>query len=314
MRETAAVAAGAQGDAPQAPMKACYEQAAIATAEGSKSFYFATRFFPAHLARAAHAVYWFCRHTDDLVDEAPSKDVAESQLNAWEANLLASWKSGVSSDPILRVFVETSRRYSIPLEYPMELIEGMRMDLRDTQYASFDELRVFCYRVASVVGLMMCHVIGFREPATAHAIDLGIALQLTNILRDVGEDLGRGRVYLPHEDMERFGYTVEDLRANVLDDRFRTLMKFQIERATSYYNNAAPGIPLLHPDGRFAVRVAADVYRGILREIVDNDYDVFHQRAVVPARRKYWITARSMALPVARHTLHRLAFWKSMNA
>lgn len=292
----------------------CYARAASATAVGSKSFYFATRFFPAHLARAAHAVYWFCRHTDDLVDEAPSTAVGEDQLNRWEARLHDAWNSGTSTDPILRVFVETATTYGIPLEYPMDLIEGMRMDLRGTQYQNFEELRVFCYRVASVVGLMMCHVIGFREPAPAHAIDLGIALQLTNILRDVGEDLQRGRIYLPHQEMARFGYDAADLRAGVRDDRFRALMEFQIERAKQFYESARPGIALLHPDGRFAVRVAADVYRGILKEIVDNDFDVFHRRAVVPASRKYWITARSMALPVARHTLQRLAFWKSLNA
>ncbi len=294
--------------------ESCYAQAASATAVGSKSFYFATRFFPPHLAKAAHAVYWFCRHTDDLVDEAPSKAVGEAQLEAWQEALLKAWEAGSSPDTILRVFVETAHRYQIPLEYPMDLIEGMRMDLRDTQYRTFDELRVFCYRVASVVGLMMCHVIGFRDPAPAHAIDLGIALQLTNILRDVGEDLGRGRIYLPHEEMEEFRYSAEDLRKGLRDERFRLLMEFQIARAESFYESAKPGIRLLNADGRFAVRVAADVYRGILKEIVDNDFDVFHRRAVVPASRKYWITARSMALPMARHTLNRLAFWKSVNA
>ncbi len=292
----------------------CYQQAASATAIGSKSFYFATRFFPPHLARAAHAVYWFCRHTDDLVDEAPSVAIGEAQLQSWEGKLLAAWTAGSTDDPILRVFVETAHQYGIPLEYPMDLIEGMRMDLRGTQYQNFDELRVFCYRVASVVGLMMCHVIGFREPASSHAIDLGIALQLTNILRDVGEDLGRGRIYLPQEELAAFGYSAEDLKRGVRDDRFRALVKFQIARAEQFYESAKPGIPMLHPDGRFAVRVAADVYRGILKEIVNNDFDVFHRRAVVPATRKYWITARSMALPMARHTLNRLAFWKSVNA
>ncbi|MCW5963563.1 MAG: phytoene/squalene synthase family protein [Bryobacterales bacterium] len=312
MRSTTAL--GAESSSSIAALDACYAQAANATAEGSKSFYFATRFFPAHLAKAAHAVYWFCRHTDDLVDEAPSAAIGEGQLDAWEAMLLRAWDNGTADDPILRVFVETARRYAIPLEYPMELIEGMRMDLRGTQYQNFEELRVFCYRVASVVGLMMCHVIGFREPAPAHAIDLGIALQLTNILRDVGEDLGRGRIYLPHEEMAQFGYTANDLRAGIRDERFRSLMKFQIARAEGFYQQARPGIPLLSADGRFAVIVAADVYRGILKEIVDNDFDVFHRRAVVPASRKYWITARSMALPMARHTLNRFAFWKSMNA
>lgn len=312
MRSTTAL--GAEPHSHRAALDDCYAQAANATAEGSKSFYFATRFFPAHLAKAAHAVYWFCRHTDDLVDEAPSTTIGEAQLNDWEKKLLRAWDQGCADDPILRVFVETARSYAIPLDYPMDLIEGMRMDLRGTQYQTFDELRVFCYRVASVVGLMMCHVIGFHEPAPAHAIDLGIALQLTNILRDVGEDLGRGRIYLPHEEMARFGYTANDLRAGLRDERFRSLMKFQIARAECFYEKAKPGIRLLSPDGRFAVRVAADVYRGILKEIVDNDYDVFHRRAVVPASRKYWITARSMALPVARHTLNRFAFWKSLNA
>ena len=292
----------------------CYQRAAAATAVGSKSFYFATRFFPPHLARAAHAVYWFCRHTDDLVDEAPSVAVGAAALAEWERALNEAWESGWSPQPILHIFVETARCYGIPREYPFELIEGMRMDLSDTSYLDFASLRVFCYRVASVVGLMMCHVIGFRGPAPAHAIDLGIALQLTNILRDVGEDLRRGRVYLPAEDLARFGYHVADLRAAIVDDRFRALMQFQIERAEEYYRRAEPGIALLHTDGQFAVRVAADVYHGILREIEQNGYDVFGRRAVVSSSRKAWITARSMAAPMAKHALHRLAFWKTLNA
>lgn len=292
----------------------CYQRAAAATAVGSKSFYFATRFFPPHLARAAHAVYWFCRHTDDLVDEAPSVAAGAVALAEWERALNDAWESGWSPQPILRIFVETARRFEIPREYPLELIEGMRMDLRGTAYPDFESLRVFCYRVASVVGLMMCHVIGFRDPAPTHAIDLGIALQLTNILRDVGEDLRRGRVYLPAEDLARFVYDVTDLRTATIDDRFRALMQFQIARAEEYYRRAEPGIALLHTDGQFAVRVAADVYRGILREIEQNGYDVFGRRAVVPSSRKAWITARSMAVPMAKHTLHRLAFWKTLNA
>lgn len=291
-----------------------YAAAAAATATGSKSFYFATRFFPPHLARAAYAVYWFCRHTDDLVDEAPSTEVGAAAIAEWERALARAWDAGWSEEPKLRIFVETAHRFGIPREYPFELIEGMRMDFQGTRYADFASLREFCYRVASVVGLMMCHVIGFRDPAPAHAIDLGIAMQLTNILRDVGEDLRRGRVYLPAEDLERFGYSVEDLRGAVIDDRFRALMQFQILRAEEYYQRAEPGIAMLHADGQFAVRVAADVYRGILREIAQNGYDVFRRRAAVPRSRKVWITARRMAVPMARHTVHRLAFWKSMNA
>ena len=309
MRETSYLALSSVEEIEQ-----CYQRAAAATAVGSKSFYFATRFFPPHLARAAHAVYWFCRHTDDLVDEAPSVAAGAVALAEWERALNDAWESGWSPQPILRIFVETARRFGIPREYPLELIEGMRMDLRGTAYPDFESLRVFCYRVASVVGLMMCHVIGFRDPAPTHAIDLGIALQLTNILRDVGEDLRRGRVYLPAEDLTQFVYDVTDLRTATIDDRFRALMQFQIARAEEYYRRAEPGIALLHTDGQFAVRVAADVYRGILREIEQNGYDVFGRRAVVPSSRKAWITARSMAVPMAKHTLHRLAFWKTLNA
>lgn len=309
MRETPHLASS-----PLEPIEACYLRAAAATAVGSKSFYFATRFFPPHLAKAAHAVYWFCRHTDDLVDEAPSVAVATVALEEWERALDDAWASGWSPQPILHIFVETARHFEIPRQYPFELIEGMRMDLRGASYPDFASLRVFCYRVASVVGLMMCHVIGFREPAPARAIDLGIALQLTNILRDVGEDLRRGRVYLPAEDLASFNYGLEDLRGGVVDDRFRALIQFQIARAEEYYRSAEPGIALLHTDGQFAVRVAADVYRGILREIERNGYDVFGRRAVVPSSRKAWITARSMAVPMAKHTLHRLAFWKTLNA
>jgi phytoene synthase len=299
---------------PAPALAELYQKAAAATAEGSKSFYFATRFFPADLAAAAHAVYWFCRHTDDLVDECPSIEEGRRQLEAWAALLAKAEKSAVD-DPVLTVFLDTARRYQIPLEYPFELIEGMRMDLNRTRYETFEELRVFCYRVASVVGLMMCWVIGFenpadRERAAPYAIDLGIGLQLTNILRDVGEDLGRQRVYLPGEDLRRFGYSEDDLRAQRRNDAFAELMRFQAGRARSYYERGNAGIPLLHHRGRFAVKVASDVYQEILNRVEASHFDVFQNRTVVPAARKYWLTARNMALPIARHSAQRLAFWR----
>ena len=299
---------------PAPALAALYQKAAEATAHGSKSFYFATRFFPPDLAAAAHAVYWFCRHTDDLVDECPTIEEGRRQLEAWAALLAKAEKSAVD-DPVLTVFLDTARRYQIPLDYPFELIEGMRMDLNQTRYETFDELRVFCYRVASVVGLMMCWVIGFenpadREKAAPYAIDLGIGLQLTNILRDVGEDLGRQRIYLPAEDLRRFGYSEADLRAHRRNESFAELMKFQVVRARSYYQKGNAGIALLHHRGRFAVKVASDVYREILNRVEASHFDVFESRTVVPAARKYWLTARNMALPMARHSAGRLAFWR----
>jgi phytoene synthase len=289
---------------PAPSLAELYQQAAEATAKGSKSFYFATRFFPPELARAAHAVYWFCRHTDDLVDECPSIEEGRRQLEEWAALLKIAQHSAVDH-PVLTVFLDTARRYQIPMQYPFELIEGMRMDLNQTRYETFEELRVFCYRVASVVGLMMCWVIGFenpddREKAAPYAIDLGIGLQLTNILRDVGEDLGRNRIYIPREDLRRFDYSEDDLRAHRRTPQFEELMKFQAARARSYYERGNAGIPLLHHRGRFAVKVASDVYREILNRVEASNYDVFDNRTVVPAARKYWLTARNMAMPILR--------------
>ena len=289
-----------------------YKRAGAATAEGSKSFYFATRFFPPHLASAAHAVYWFCRYTDDIVDECSSQDEGRRDLDAWESSLRQCLQDGPVScqHPVLQVFLDTVQRYQIPIEYPFELIEGMRMDLDLKSYRTFDELRVFCYRVASVVGLMMCWVIGFKKPedrerAIPHAIDLGIAMQLTNILRDIDEDMERGRLYLPLDELARFGYSVDDLQARVRNQAFHDLMQFQAERAQRFYDQGNDGISFLHQDGRFAVEIASNVYHEILVRLQASSFDVFGHRTVVPAGRKYWITARSLALPFARQLFGR---------
>jgi phytoene synthase len=280
-------------------LDALYRQAAQATAAGTKSFYFASRFFPPALARSAHAVYWFCRYTDDLVDECATPEEGRRNLESWSAQLEASLAGAEPSHPVLRVFLDAVNRHAIPHEYPRELIEGMRMDCNCTRYPDFASLRLFCYRVASVVGLMMSHVIGFpsaqRELVLARAASLGIAMQLTNILRDIGEDLDRGRIYLPAEDLARFSYSEADLRARTRNQAFRELMRFEAARARSFYGEANPGISLLAPQGRFAVRIASDVYREILTRIETSDYDVFARRASVPASRKYWITARHLA-------------------
>lgn len=275
-----------------AGLSALYHDAAEATARGSKSFYFATRFFPPELARAAHAVYWFCRTTDDLVDEAPDPSTAKSGLKAWESELRRALAGSSVQHPVVSLFAQTASEFRIPRELPLELIEGVRMDLTIARYERFDDLRVFCYRVASVVGLMMMHVIGYRGEPSIYAIDLGIAMQLTNILRDVGEDLRRGRIYLPLEELRDFGYSEEEMGRAVRNDAFRRLMAFQCGRARAYYRSSAPGIPMLSRHGRFSVEVASGVYSEILGRIEASGYDVFERRAVVPAARKYWITMR----------------------
>lgn len=289
-----------------------YRQAGIETAKGSKSFYLATRFFPPDLARSAHAVYWFCRYTDDLADECPDLEQGRRDLEEWADALVAAYKTGTAHHPVLTAFLDAVYRHDIPIEYAYELIEGMRMDLANSRFATFAELRLFCYRVASVVGLMMCAVIGFEhgadcERAIPHAIDLGIAMQLTNILRDIGEDLDRGRIYLPQDELDGFGYSEANLVEHRRDELFRELMRFQISRARTYYETGNHGIALLNRRGRFAVKLASDVYQGILATIESSDYDVFERRAVVSRGRKCWITARNMALPVVRHVAARMA-------
>jgi phytoene synthase len=263
---------------PDGTLQQLYEQAAEATARGSTSFHFAARLFPPETRRAAHAIYWYCRYTDDLVDKGGSLE----ELAEWEAQLASN-----SSHPVLALLRHTAAAHGIPMEYARELIRGVRMDLERTRYETFAELRVFCYRVASVVGLMMSHAIGFQPGAERHAIDLGIAMQLTNILRDIGEDLSLGRIYLPAEDLRRFNYSQEDLSAGKVNGQFRRLMRWQIARARSYYASAEPGIAMLHPRGRFAVRLAADLYSRILGRIEANDYDVFTKRAHLPRAQKY---------------------------
>lgn len=272
-------------------------KAAEATAAGSKSFYFATRFFPPGLAEAAHAVYWFCRTTDDIVDENQG-DIVE-----WEAAVRQALSRGHSMSPVLDLFARTVVEYRIPHEHPLELIEGVKMDARGERYRTFEELRLFCYRVASTVGLMMMHVIGAKPGADSYAIDLGIAMQLTNILRDIGDDLRMGRIYIPSAELDRFSYSEADLRSSLRNEAFVHMMRFQCARARSYYAAAEPGIPLLDSRGRFAVRIAADVYAGILDRIESSGYDVFDRRAFVPKPRKYWITARALAVPALRQFL-----------
>lgn len=276
-----------------------FEQAARATAQGSKSFYFATRFFPPKLARHAHAVYWFCRTTDDLVDEAPNLEQGAKGLDGWEAELRYGLSGGKVSNPILRLFLHVAGECGIPSEYPLELVAGCRMDLEKQRYDTYEDLRLFCYRVASCVGLMMCHVIGFTQPemegrGKQYAIELGLAMQLTNILRDVSTDLDLARIYFPREDMERFGYSEQDLLERRRTKAFGELMQFEANRARAYYASAMPGIAMLRPEGRFAVEIAAKVYAGILREIERANYDVFSRRAVVSSLEKYWITAKAI--------------------
>lgn len=269
----------------QVDLERAFELCAEITRDHSKSFYFSSSFLPPEKRRAIRAFYAFCRTTDDMVDVlCQTESEAQGVLDAWRRS--SRLCSSEQDNPVLAAWTSIRDQYAVPQQYVEELIDGCEMDLTVKRYETWEQLAHYCYCVASTVGLITMHVVGVVEddPATFErsrpaAIELGIALQLTNILRDVGEDLGRGRIYLPQEDLRRFGYTEDELRAGVIDDRFRALMRFQIDRANALYESSLPAIATLERDGRVAVGAAALLYRGILGKIVDNDFDVFHRRA-----------------------------------
>ena len=274
----------------RATIDAAYEYCRQITKRGSKGFYFASRFLPASKRRAIWAVYNFCRFTDDMVDNAAgtSSEELRSRLADWQIELHRSFEGRVKPNlPHMVAWHHTAQTFNIPSGPPLELIEGVRMDLSQSRYASFEELRLYCYRVASTVGLMASEIIGYSQPiALQYAVELGIAMQLTNILRDVGEDSRIGRIYLPLDEMARFGYTEAELLRGEINDRFVALMQFQIERARQHYRRGVPGIEYLDPACRLSITIAAQLYSRILDVIERNNYDVFTRRAFVPTGEK----------------------------
>jgi phytoene synthase len=248
------------------------------TALHSRSFYLATSLLPGDKRRAIRALYAFCRVSDDIVD-CPEGD-AERSLAAWRARALSPEPS--KRDLVATAWADTRLRYRIPRRYAEQFIQGVARDLDQKRYDTFEDLAAYAYGVASTVGLMSMHIIGFSgSEAIPYAIKLGVALQLTNILRDVGEDWRSGRVYLPAEELAEFGLTETDLAAGRVDDRWCAFMRFQIARNRRLYAEAWPGIALLDRDGRLAVAAAGELYRAILGDIEAHDYDVFTRRAHV---------------------------------
>jgi phytoene synthase len=246
------------------------------TRRHSRTFHFASGLLPRPKRRAARALYAFCRTTDDIVDQADHDPLAA--LDRWRRRSAAL--SPPENDGVLTAWAKTRATYRIPRRYAEQLIDGVAQDLTKTRYADFGELAEYCYGVASTVGLMSMHIMGFAGPeALPYAIKMGVALQMTNILRDVGEDWQRGRVYLPQGELAAFGLSDKDIAAGHVDDRWRAFMRDQIARAHRLYDESWPGIALLHRDGQFSIAAAADLYRAILAAIEANRYDVFHRRA-----------------------------------
>lgn len=292
---------------PLASLEDAYELCRQITAKYSKTFYLGTMLMPEEKRRAIWAIYVWCRRTDELVDGPLAELTTESTLDQWEGNLESIFAGHPLETPDVAL-VDTLERFPIDIQPFRDMIAGQRMDLYRSRYETFDELKLYCYRVAGTVGLMSEAVMGVdtsrltapwsrqveSDSPRSEAVALGIANQLTNILRDVGEDARRGRIYLPLEDLALFNYTEQDLFNGVVDDRWRELMRFQIQRARKFFAIAEQGISLLSPDARFPVWSALMLYRKILTVIERNQYDVFRKRAYVPSLEKF------ICLPIAK--------------
>lgn len=280
--------------ADEALLERAFAECEQITRQHSRTFYMASGLLPPAKRLAARVLYAFCRITDDLVDRRQER--APESLETWARLTLAELPE--RNNAVALAWHVIRQRYQIPLGYAQQLIEGVALDLVQARYETFDDLVAYCYGVASTVGLMSMHIIGFSGPeAVPYAVRLGVALQLTNILRDVGEDWRKGRLYLPLEELRQFGLEEGDIERGDLTERWREFMRFQIERARRIYASALPGIQLLHPDGRFSIAAAAHLYQAILDKIEENHYDVFRRRAFVgkwdKMRRLPWIWQQS---------------------
>ncbi len=272
-----------------------YEICRKETAQWAKTFYLGTLLLPPLKRRAIWAIYVWCRRTDELMDspEAMKRSTNElaDRLDKWEERTKAIF-SGRIEDELDAVMADTLKQFPQSIQPYLDMIEGQRMDLNKTRYATFSELELYCYRVAGTVGLMTQGVMGLDpaytsapwsnapDPSEA-AIALGIANQLTNILRDVGEDRGRGRIYIPQEDLERFNYSEAELMAGVINHQWQELMIFQLKRAREWFEKSEAGVRWLSADARWPVWTSLRLYRGILNAIERLDYDVFNNRAYV---------------------------------
>jgi phytoene synthase len=275
---------------------ACYHVCRSTTRVHSKTFYLSSLFLSPVKRRAVWAVYAFCRTADDIVDRiAPARERLDA-IDAWEQKLLGAY-DGRASDPVFIAFADAARRFAIPMQPALDLLRGARMDVSVGRYATYDDLREYCYLVASTVGLLVMPILGTVSPeAAGYGVALGRAMQMTNILRDVGEDARMGRIYLPAEDLHRFGCSESAIVAGLVDEPFVAVMRDQIGRVRAMYAQAEPGIALLAPESRYTVRLALSLYRGILDRIEANGYDVFTRRAYVPLRAKL-LTALAVAVP-----------------
>ena len=300
-----------------------YRKARALNARHGRTYYLATALLPPARRPHVHALYGFARFADDIVDDTEGDvETRAAAFDAWTRDVLTDLEWGASSDPIVRATIATVQQLDIPVTYFADFLESMRADLTVDSYATYDDLRGYMWGSAAVIGLQMLPVLGRADDDVrwdvleSHAIDLGLAFQLTNFLRDVAEDLRRGRVYLPETSLAQFGVDRDRLARGVVDEPIRNLLAFEIDRARELYRSAAPGIELVDPASRDCLRTAFDLYGGILAEIEKRDYDIFSERVSVPLRDRLEVAGPALVRAVrARPTPTTSArSWRSRTA
>jgi phytoene synthase len=281
-------------------VEASYAHARDVTRARARNFYYTFWFLPPPRRRSIFAVYAFSRRADDAVDAVEESGASPDDARAGLARLRSlldvcfAGSAAGADDPLAPALRDTIARYSIPREPFEELLAGMEMDLTRTSYATFEDLKLYCYRAASVVGLICIEIFGYTDArARESAVDLGIAMQLVNVLRDVAEDWRRGRVYLPQEDLQRFGYTREELGRGVVDERFRALMRLEVDRAREHFRRAEALYPLVLPESRYCPLLLQRFYTRLLDRIERQGYDVLGRRPSLPLREKLAIAGKA---------------------
>ena len=273
-------------------LELAYNHCQRITKERARNFYYTFMPLPADKRRAIYAVYAYCRLCDDIADGDLPIEAKRREFEGVRRNLQVGEASGENA-PMYRALHDTARRFDIPYRYFEEILEGVEMDMVKSRFASFDELREYCYKVASVVGLVCIRVFGFDDPkAKQYAVEMGLAMQLTNILRDVKEDGGRGRIYIPMDEMQRFNYTETQMLRGEMTEGFTALMAYQAGRARMYFESSRRLFPLISPDARACPELMHATYGSILERIAQSGYDVFERRIGLNKGEKLLLLAR----------------------
>ena len=281
---------GGQGrGCPLTPDEYCQQKAA----QSGSSFYYSFLFLPPDRRRAITALYAFCREVDDAVDECNDPQLAHAKLGWWRREVVGLYQ-GAAQHPVTHALQGAVTQFNLPQEHLQEIIDGMEMDLSQNRYLDYKGLQQYCHRAAGVVGLLAAQIFGYQDRQTLeYAHELGVAFQLTNIIRDVGEDARRGRIYLPLDEMQRFGVSAADVLHRRHNDAFRKLIEFQIERAEKHYTQAFADLPRVDRRSQRPGLVMAAIYRTLLGEIRRDGCRVLTHRTALTPIRKLWIAWRT---------------------